>query len=371
MKYASTGARFLTILAVLVLLTALQVLAQTVAIGRASNIGDQAWIATGDWTKAPPTQTTGAIHMSALDATANDSADSKDAATMTATFKYPADGPDYTVKLTNVTPRGGQAKHYGGVAMMRWVMGPDNLVGMPMPKVFAYIGAFGRATIAKNGETIATNQSAYIVVTQGLHDENHKMMESPDPTRQEIHLLVPGSTQTGQSAVAGFPDGNFYVYWPNAAFEVANIGGSVTMAEPEAPAAPAAPEVTTPEREPPTGMGPVRLMEAAGKPLSTIDITLTDTSIRKKMASMASGLYEVRVTNDSSRTQGIVYRGTDLCCTEYVRFSTMIMPRETQSFRWYFAPGKVTMRNYLGARKTGSGFTDVTYGRLSSSIAFR
>ena len=353
----------IALLCIMCVVTASAVAQTKGAIGRASNVGSEAWILTGDWTSASPMQTTGSIKMRVLDVTMGDSSESKDTAHVTAEFNYPADGPRYTVKFTCITPRGENATHHGGVAIMRYVMGPENLVGVSLPRIFAYIGAFGKATIVKSGETIATNQSAYAVLTMGLHDDSQQFMTMPDPTRQEMHLFVPGSLQSGQKAVTGFPNGAFYAYWPGAAFEVLNVGGTVSGME----------GITVPATmiTPPAGTGPARATMPSSKMIGTIDFSLTETAIHKKMGEARAGLYDVKVTNNSSRRMGVVYRGTDLCCTEYIRFSTMMKPGESQTFRWYFAPGKVSIRTFVAARKTGSSYTDVTHGKGSSSIVFR
>ena len=320
-------------------------------MGTASNVGTDAWMYTSDLTTAKPVTVTGSIQMKVVDVTASDTADSGDAANVVAMFSYPRGGSQYTVQFTAIKPIGTTATHYGGVAVLKPVFGKDRFAGMKIPETFAYIAAFGDATIMKDGKTIAANQLAAALVTQALHDEQQGWLSAPDPVAQEIHLLVPGSKAPGGMPVPGFPNGFFYMYWPAAAFELANVGGLVSTTK--IGAAPS----------PPVGRGPGAV--------PTIDISLTDSGIRKKIGEAPSGLYDVKVTNNSSRRMGIVYTGTDLCCTKYVRFSDLMKPGQSQMFRWHFAPGKVTIHTYLNARKVREGYTNVEYAPFSSSIVFK
>ena len=331
----------------------------TAPMAWASNVGNQAWISTGSKPLAPPKQTTGSIQMSVVDITPTATSQSQDQANVVARFRYPPGGASYTVRFTTIVPRSNAYNHYGGVAIMRSVSAPKNLTGLQVPPILAYVAVFGQSTIAKDGRVIATNQPTYALVSQGWHDDSHQFMSAPDPMRQEISLFAPGSLQAGGDAIPGFPNGYFYIYWPSAAFALRNIGGAVTLTEVG---------VTIPT--PISGAGPRRDMPTVTV-LGTINISLTDTGIRKIVGEAPSGLYDVRVTNNSSRRMGVVYTGTYLCCTKYVKFSDVMRPGQSQTFRWYFAPGKVKLHNYLSGRPVPEGYANVKYGRFSSSIIFQ
>ncbi len=329
--------------------------AGTAPMAWASNVRDQAWISTGGRPLAPPKQTTASIQMSVVDITPTATSQSEDQANVVARFRYPADGARYAVRFTTIVPQSDAHNHYGGVAIMRSISD----LGLKVPPVMAYVAVFGESTITKDGQVIATNQPTYALVTPAWHDDSHQFMSAPDPMRQEISLFAPGSLQAGGDAIPGFPNGYFYIYWPSAAFALRNIGGKVSLTEVG---------VTIPA--PTSGAGPRRDMPT-GTVLGTINISLTDTGIRKKVGDAPSGLYDVKVTNNSSRRMGVVYTGTDLCCTKYVRFSDVIRPGQSQTFRWYFAPGKVKLHNYLSGRRIREGYANVKYGRFSSSIIFQ
>lgn len=104
--------------------------------------------------------------------------------------------------------------------------------------------------------------------------------------------------------------------------------------------------------------------------LGTINISLTDQGISKEIGQAEPGLYDVVITNNSSRTRGLEMIGPSLCCTEYVRFSDTLRPGASDTFRWYFAPGKVILRDYFSASKTATAYTNIRYAGSVSSIVF-
>lgn len=124
------------------------------------------------------------------------------------------------------------------------------------------------------------------------------------------------------------------------------------------------------------GPGQPREVEArgetgtAGVVLGTIPISITNQGIQKTMGTANFGTYDVVITNNSSRARGLYFTGTDLCCTTYHRYSSMIQPGGKTSFRFFFAPGKVVIRDFLSARKTNTAYANVKYGPHSSSIVF-
>ena len=327
----------------------------------ASNVGSTAYIYTDNITTSTPTSVTGNIQISAMDVTPSDTTTS-DKATVMATFTYPANGSTYTVRLTGVDPAAlGCPSQCKGVAFMQPMFGTSGIGPADFPQILAYVALFGRATIMKDGESIATDQPIIALVTQGLHDTSQRWLSTSDPTNQEIHLVVPGSLMGGGQAVTGFPRGGFYVYWPDAALDLRNIGGAVNMSG-MAGAPPPMPTTT-----------PTPAMPARGPTttISTMAISLTNTGIRKTIGEAPFGLYAVKITNDSSRSRGLYFTGIDLCCTEYNRFSNILRPGQSQTFRFYFAPGKVVFRDFLSADKTRRAYTDVQWGGHSSSIVFK
>lgn len=326
----------------------------TTACASASSVDKQAWIYTGDFRTSAPTQIVGTIELRATDLGAAATATNPDMADVVSRFTYPCNGSQYVVRFTCVAPPGTTTQNFGGVGILQPVFGSTGVGWVDFPRTLAYVAVFGSATITKDGATIADSQPATAMVTQAIHDMSQKLMTDADPTRREVHLLVPGSTVSGGTAVSGFPSGGFYIYWPDAAVDIRS--GAVTLKD-VAPAA--TPAITT-------GRGP-----APGQLMGNIPISLTDDGIKKDVGEAPAGLWDVTVTNNSSRCRGLIVSGIDICCSPYNRFTKLLTPGQSQTFRFFFATGKVTMKDFLDARRAGRSFDAVIPGKFSSSIVFQ
>lgn len=323
-------------------------------IAHAQNVGNDAWIYTTDIKTSTPQQITGSIRMSVMDASPSDLPNSRDKAYVHAKFRCPAGGPEYYVQFMTIVPVGTMHSHYGGVAMLKPIFGNTGIGPSDAPKTLAYIAAFGTATITKDNQTIATDQPTIALVTQAMHDPSHKWLSESDPLMQEIHLLVPGPLYEGGPSVPGFANGYFYIYWPNVAFEMRNVGGTVEIVEFS--------ETTVPATK---VKGSVEEIGA-----KSLKITLTDTRINKAVANAPAGLYDITISNISPRPRGLYMNGTDICCTEFNRYSRVLQPGKSQTFRFYFAPGKVIFRDLLRCEHGKKTCLIATYGQHWSSIVF-
>lgn len=335
----------------------------TTAVAAASNISDQAWIYTSDFRSSTPQQITGSIQLRATDVGAAATGTTTDLANVVSRFTYPAtDGSQYVVRFTCVAPPGTTAMNFGGVGVLRPVFGSTGVGWVDFPKTLAYVSVFGNASITKDGAAAADSVPAAAMVTQAVHDPTgQSLMTEPDPTRREIHLIIPGTMMPGGTAAPICPEGRLYIYWPDAAVDIRNIGGSVTLTD-LAPPPVAAPTPVPPE----LGRGPME-----GPLQGTINISLTNSGIRKTVGEAAAGLWDVKVTNNSSRCRGLIFSGIDICCSPYNRFTRLLTPGQSQTFRFFFASGKVAIKDFLDARRAGRSFDAVIPGRFSSSIVFQ
>ena len=339
-------------------------------VAQATNTGTTAWIYTSNIVATMPTQTTGSIQLSALDASPTDVATSSDRANVAATFAL--GNSNYTVKFTCVTPVGSTYSHFGGVGVLRPVFGTTGIGGLNLPQTLAYVAIFGNATITKDGQALADGQPAMVFLTQAMHDPTTQAwLTTPDATRQEIQLIVPGPIQGGGTAMQGMPNGFFYAYWPDPAVQITNIsaGGTVNLTDIAPVATPLCPPSMSTTRT--TTATPATRPGAGPAAVGRITINLTNSGIQTQTTTTGAGLYDVSIVNRASKPRGLLIRGIDLCCTEYNRFSKMIKPGATESFRWYFASGKITMREFISARKTGRSFTDVQYSGKEANINFK
>lgn len=315
----------------------------------ASSTENAAWIYTGSFRDTTPASVTGSIRLSA----SRGQSMSQDRATVNAQFNW--QGSTYRVSVTCPFPISGQDfPGHGPVQFMRPVLGTADLGTLDLPETTAHVGVYGRATISKDGKVIADNQPAVVLVTHAIHSSDQTLLSTPDSGRKEIGLIIPGPLN-GQKFVKGFPNGYFYVYWPSSTVTLSGNTNPLPMPQ------------TIPSG---AGRGPATPMIGTESPRGTISISLTNTGIRKAIGETPTGLYDLRITNNSRSTKGLVISGFDLCCTRYTRFSQLLRPGQSQVFRWYFAPGKVQMRDFSGGMRTSTSWTRVRYAGHSSSIVF-
>lgn len=336
-------------LAVMLALSAVAFAAATMPTASASSTTKDAWVYTSKFQTSTPTHITGSIQLTAM----KGAKIAQDRADVTARFEW--DNANYTVRVTCAFPIAGEDfPGHGAVQFMRPVLGATDLGTLGLPETHAHVAVYGRSTISRDGKVLVDNQPTIVMVTQAIHGSDHQFLSSPIEDRNEIQLIVPGPLD-GQKFVKPFPNGYFYIYWPDVKLTLSGNVKPTPMIS------------TTPSK---IGRGPVAPEIGTQTTRGTIAISLTNTGIKKTVGSATSGLYNVTVTNNSSRRRGLEITGADLCCTFYTRFSTIIGPGGHQTFRWYFAPGKVQLRDFLSARKTNTSYANVRYGGHSSSIVF-
>lgn len=326
----------------------------------ASNVDNNAYLYTGDIRTCTPEKITGDMQMGVVDGSANDIADTRDKATVVANFTG-TDGAKYSVKFTCINSVGeAGTTHFGGVGLQKQVFGSTNVGGgLGLPQTMAYVIAFGNVDISKDGTSLADGQQAIALVTDALHNPDGAWLTCSDPSRQEIHLLVPGSLMTGGTAVSGFPNGYFYIYWPSASYQINNDGsvklGNIAEPKPQAP---------------PVGRGP-SLLNRASLPVQQMTITITDNSIDIPSGALTGGPFDVTIVNNSQCARGLLMTGRDICCSPFIRFNKVLDAGESMTFRWFFAPGDVNLKDFTCASHVARSLTDVSLGGLSAKITFQ
>ena len=317
---------------------------------RASSTSNEAWIYTGNFRNTVPDQISGSIEISATKgATASQSK-------LDVSSKFTWQDSNYSVRVTCPFPISGEDfPGHGPVQFMRPVLGTTDLGTLDLPETYAHVAVYGRSTITRDGKMIADNQPTIVLVAQAIHGSDGQYLSSPATDRNEIMLIVPGPL-SGQTFVTGFANGCFYIYWPSVKLTLSGDVKPMPM------------PANIPSR---TGRGPATPMIGTEEPRGTIDVSLTNTRIVKKVGEAPSGLYDLSITNNSSTPRGLIITGIDLCCTIYTRYSKILRPGGKQIFRWYFAPGKAHIKDFVGAVKTKTSYTRVKLGGHSSSIMFQ
>ncbi|MCE5314961.1 MAG: hypothetical protein ABFD49_10660 [Armatimonadota bacterium] len=314
----------------------------------ASSAGSCAWIYTSSPTKCAPMAVSGLIQATATVGPVGDTpVKFNDRANVVATFCYPANGSTYMVNFMSLASAGQFNTPFGGIVFERSIFGDTQLFSLDLPPTVAYVAMLGIATITKDNNVIASNQPAVVAITQAIHDDSHRLLAQADSSRKEMHLIVPGSFAEGVAGVPGFPNGGFYIYWPTAQYDIQreNITVRETLATP-------------------MGKGPEGVV-------GSLLVNLTSSGINKTVGTAPFGLYDITVRNMSNKDQGLFMTGTDLCCTEFKRFSTILKPGASQTFRFYFAPGKVVMRPFCCAVKTSTSYIGQSWTGPATSVIFQ
>lgn len=100
-------------------------------------------------------------------------------------------------------------------------------------------------------------------------------------------------------------------------------------------------------------------------------ITITDSGISTSIDQPAGGLYNVTVRNDTSGYRGVVMRGPDIGASRYIRFSSVLAPGASQSFRWYFASdGTVNLRDLLRCVHGKMTCVSAGVGNMTKTVDF-
>ena len=102
-----------------------------------------------------------------------------------------------------------------------------------------------------------------------------------------------------------------------------------------------------------------------------ITISITNHGIVTDMDHPSGGLYVVTVKNETGDARGVIMKGRDLGVSPYVRFSRVLDPGESQSFRWYFpADRNVKLRDLMCCTHAERTCVIAGYGGMTTSLRF-
>lgn len=135
---------------------------------------------------------TGTISISIKDLTPLDNPNSKDEATLEATFTDPTGQDTYKVVLKKLIPMGPDHQFFGGVGTDVYMHGSTE-VGTPlMPTMLSYVTLWGFGDLYKNGEQIDDMRIIHLMVSERLRDDNFQLgFGAAKPDELEIHLIMP------------------------------------------------------------------------------------------------------------------------------------------------------------------------------------
>ncbi|MCE5197661.1 MAG: hypothetical protein ABFD54_13655 [Armatimonadota bacterium] len=317
------------------------------SVFRASSVSNQAYLVPLDTSGTiTPQPITGAISMVGTLRSATAGVDTGNVA---ASFNY--NSQPFTVRFTNIGPISGAPQGFSGVGIMSPVFGNNmSISGVNLPPTNAYGAISGQVTISSGAQTIATNQNAIALVTPALHDAANQPLSTADNSSQEIYLIVPGPIVT--SAASSLPSNGFYAYWPGASYSIGNT--STVLSAP-----------------PIVGSTPAMVGRGPAAEVTPLRISITNNSINMSQRTVPYGLYEITIVNNSSKPRGLYMTGRDLCCTQFNRYSRVLKPGGTQTFRFFFAPGTVQFRDLTECTHGQRTCELAHFGKLRSSVTFQ
>ena len=116
----------------------------------------------------------------------------------------------------------------------------------------------------------------------------------------------------------------------------------------------------------------VPLLATAAQPkavLPAVTISLTSKGIVVVPSSLKGGDYRLTIKNSTSAPRGVEMIGTDKASSPTVRYTKILKPGKSESFRWYFAAGKtVYVRDITSCKQGQRSCMIVNFGQMSKAI---
>ena len=347
------------------------------AVASASSLDDTGWMVLDSIDSDKANKIQGTIRLSLLDATSQDTPESRDRARVIAKIKIPPDDTEYTVRFVKVDAEGEVYAHFGGVATRRAVFGDTGISFKSLPKTMAIAAAWGEAEIFKGDESLANDLDAMIFVVPGMRDPNTGKMlaaNNVDFNRFEVHLILPGSLEGGK-AVPDMPGGFLYLVWPNAALDLRNVGGRVSAPtsaptalatgmyggvkpsekvemveeEPVEETATAVEEEVAPEKPEEPEVKVKGMVEEIG--MQPLTISLMEDKVLTSLLGLSSGDIEITLHNRASKPRGLVITGNDIAGHKFVRYTPVLRPGENIRMRLYAGSGPLYLTSYRQMRQ--------------------
>lgn len=99
--------------------------------------------------------------------------------------------------------------------------------------------------------------------------------------------------------------------------------------------------------------------------LPKVTIALTDKGIMVTPMPLTVGDHFVTVRNDTDSQRGIELTGVDIGDNPLVRYSPVLQPKKTDSFRWYFSANRSNfLRDMTSWKPCGVMACTVTFGEM-------
>lgn len=105
------------------------------------------------------------------------------------------------------------------------------------------------------------------------------------------------------------------------------------------------------------------------KAVPHVAISLTGKGMVATPKSLTGGNYLLTIKNRTSEPRGVEMIGIDKASSPTVRYTKILQPGRSESFRWYFAKGKtVYVRDITSCGPDQRSCMAVTFGRMRKAI---
>jgi len=149
--------------------------------------------------------TGGTISISVKDLTLLDSPNSKDEATLEATFTDPSGQNTYKVVLKKLIPMGPDHQFFGGVGTDVYMHGSTEIGTPLMPTMMSYVTLWGFGDLYRNDELIDSMRIIHVMVSERQRTDDFKLgFGAAKPDELEIHVIMP-PTKASPSGPVGNP----------------------------------------------------------------------------------------------------------------------------------------------------------------------
>ena len=105
--------------------------------------------------------------------------------------------------------------------------------------------------------------------------------------------------------------------------------------------------------------------------MQPLTVTITESGLVTSMDEATGGLYLLTIRNESSTPRGIVMRGGDLIDSPYIRYSHVLQPGQSETFRWYFPSERTVMlRDIFSCTRAQRTCISAGFGQLTETVGF-
>jgi hypothetical protein len=118
-----------------------------------------------------------------------------------------------------------------------------------------------------------------------------------------------------------------------------------------------------------TAAGPKAKQKVYNTAVAKLTISLTSKGIVASPSAITGGNHLLTIKNNTKQARGVEIIGVDLESSPTVRYTTILKPGKSESFRWYFASGKTAyVRDILSCGHDQRSCMMVTFGGMTKAI---